>query len=234
MTDRDIIGLGISYAYAVTLLLIAEVLQRVVNIKPDITRKIVHIGAGMWIFGVLALFETWQVGIIPFASFILVNFILYRYKVVRALDASNSSPGTVYFATSVTLLFAAFWRPHQFDQVSIAVAGLMVMTWGDALAALIGKSYGKNKYQFGQSIKSLEGSLVMFIVSVTVVFLVLIFLPKSLLSVNSLEWEIWRLIIASLASGVVATLVEAISPHGTDNLTVPLVSAGVIGIIGYI
>lgn len=132
MTVSDFVGLAISYAYAATLLLIAEALQRIFGVKPDITRKFVHIGAGMWILGILALFNTWQIGIIPFASFILINFLLYRYKVFRALDSSNTSPGTVYFAISVTLLFAVFWRPLSFDQVPIAVAGLMVMTWGDA------------------------------------------------------------------------------------------------------
>ncbi len=232
MNTSDFVGLAISYAYAATLLLIAEALQRIFGVKPDITRKFVHIGAGMWILGILALFNTWQIGIIPFASFILINFLLYRYKVIRALDSSNTSPGTVYFAISVTLLFAVFWRPLSFDQVPIAVAGLMVMTWGDALAALIGKSYGKNKYQFGQSIKTLEGSAVMFVVSTIVVFIVLKFLPGSLLSPNSLQWEMWQLVLASLLSAGAATLVEAISPHGTDNLTVPLVAAGVVGIVG--
>ncbi|BAZ09229.1 phosphatidate cytidylyltransferase [Calothrix sp. NIES-4071] len=232
ITSYDFIGLGISYAYAATLLLVGEVLQRVVGIKPDLTRKFVHIGAGMWIFGILLLFNTWQIGIVPFVSFIFVNFILYRYKVIRALDSSNTSPGTVYFTISVTLLFAVFWRPLTFDQVPIAVAGLMVMTWGDALAALIGKHYGKHKYQFGQSIKSLEGSAVMFVVSTIVIFIVLKFLPGSLLSPNSLQWEMWKLVFVSLLSAGVATVVEAISPYGTDNLTVPLVAAGVIGIIG--
>ncbi|BDA73457.1 phosphatidate cytidylyltransferase [Rivularia sp. IAM M-261] len=234
MTASDFVGLGISYAYAVILLLIGELLQRIVGIKADLTRKLVHIGAGMWVFGILALFNTWQIGIIPFASFILINFILYRYKVVRALDSSNSSPGTVYFAISVTLLFAVFWRPLYDDEAPIAVAGIMVMTWGDALAALIGKYYGKNKYQFGQSIKSFEGSAVMFVVSTIVVFIVLKLLPGSLLSQNSLQWEMWKIITASLLSAGVATLIEAISPHGTDNFSVPLVAAGVIGIIGNI
>lgn len=234
MTTSDFIGLGISYLYAATLLLIGEALQRIFGIKPDITRKFVHVGAGMWVFGILALFNTWQIGIIPFASFIFINFLLYRYKVIRALDSSNSSPGTVYFAIAVTLLFTVFWRPLSFDQVPIAVASVMIMTWGDALAALIGKYYGKNKYQFGQSIKSLEGSAVMFVVSAIVVFIVLKLLPGSLLSQNSLQWEMWKIVFASLVSAGVATVVEAISPHGTDNFSVPLVAAGVIGIIGNI
>jgi phytol kinase len=231
MTVTNIIGLGISYAYVIALLLIGEALQRIAGVKPDLTRKFVHIGAGMWIFGILALFDTWQVGIIPFASFIFINFLLHRYRVLRTLDSSNSSLGTVYFAISVTLLFAVFWRPLFQDQVPIAVAGVMAMTWGDAMAALIGKYYGQHKYQCGQSIKSWEGSVVMFVVSAAVVFLVLKLLPGSFLSPYSLPWEMWQIVLASFVSGIAATFVEAVSPYGTDNLTVPLVAAGVVGII---
>lgn len=231
MTVTNIIGLGISYAYVIALLLIGEALQRIAGVKPDLTRKFVHIGAGMWIFGILALFDTWQVGIIPFASFIFINFLLHRYRVLRTLDSSNSSLGTVYFAISVTLLFAVFWRPLFQDQVPIAVAGVMAMTWGDAMAALIGKYYGHHKYQCGQSIKSWEGSAVMFVVSAAVVFLVLKLLPGSFLSPYSLPWEMWQIVLASFVSGIAATFVEGVSPYGTDNLTVPLVVAGVVGII---
>ncbi len=230
MAVSNIVGLSISYAYAITLLLVGEALQRIGGVKPDLTRKFLHIGAGMWIFGILALFDTWQVGIIPFASFIFINFLLYRYRVIRALDSSNSSPGTVYFAISITLLFAVFWRPLFRDQVPIAVAGIMAMTWGDAGAALIGKSYGQHKYRCGQSTKSWEGSGVMFVVS-AVVFLVLKLLPGSSLSPYSLPWEMWQIVIASFVSASAATFVEAVSPYGTDNLTVPLVAAGVVGII---
>jgi phytol kinase len=234
MAVSNITGLGISYAYAIALLLIGEALQRIGGVKPDLTRKFVHIGAGMWIFGILALFDNWQVGIIPFASFIFINFQLYRYRVIRALDSSNSSPGTVYFAISVTLLFAVFWRPLFTDQVPIAVAGVMTMTWGDAMAALIGKYYGRHKYQCGQSIRSWEGSGVMFVVSAAVVFLVLKLLPGSSLSPYSLPWEMWRIVLATFISASAATFVEGVSPYGTDNLTVPLIAAGIVGIISQV
>ncbi len=234
MIANNYIGLAISYTYAIALLVIGESLRKFLGIQPDLTRKFIHIGAGMWTFGVLALFHSWQVGIIPFASFICLNYLFYRYRLVGAMDTSNSSPGTVYFAISVTLLFAAFWRPMAVDQVPIATAGIMAMTWGDALAALIGKNYGKYKYQFAGSTRTWEGSAVMFISSAIVIFLVLTLLPTSFLSPNSLTWETWKVLVATFLAAFSATLVEAVSPHGTDNLTVPLVAAGVVGIVFYI
>ncbi|MBD2486916.1 diacylglycerol/polyprenol kinase family protein [Aulosira sp. FACHB-615] len=229
MTNSDLIGLAASYTYAISLLALGEGLRKFFGIQPDLTRKVIHISAGMWIFGVLLLFKHWQIGIIPFATFIGVNYLLYRYRLIGAMDTEDSSPGTVYFAISVTLLFGLFWRPdNSVDHVPIAVAGIMAMTWGDALAALIGKSFGQHKYQIGSSVRSWEGSLAMFLASTTAIFLVLMFLPGSFLSPLAVPLSVSKALLTALISASFATFVEAISPHGTDNLSVPLVTAGVI------
>ncbi len=232
MTNNDFIGLAISYIYATSLLIIGEGLRRLLGIKPDLTRKVIHIGAGMWVFGVLLLFNRWEIGIIPFATFIGLNYLFYRYRFIGAMDTEDSSPGTVYFAISVTLLFGLLWRPDgPVDSVAIAVAAIMAMTWGDALAALIGRRFGQHKYQVGNSVRSWEGSAAMFVASTVVIFLVLLFLPGSSLSPLAtplgLEWAL----LTSVVTATFATLAEAVSPHGTDNLTVPLVAAGVVWII---
>ncbi|MBD2440437.1 diacylglycerol/polyprenol kinase family protein [Nostoc sp. FACHB-110] len=232
MTNSDLLGLLASYTYAISLLVLGEGLRRLLGIKPDLTRKFIHISAGMWVFGVLSLFQHWQIGIIPFASFIGVNYLLYRYRVVGAMDTEDSSPGTVYFAISVTLLFALLWRPDgAVDNVPIAVAGVMAMTWGDALAALIGKRFGKHQYQVGSSVRSWEGSVAMFLASGTAMFLVLLLLPGSFLSPLAVSLSGTKALSIALVSASFATLVEAISPHGTDNLSVPLVASGVIWVL---
>jgi phytol kinase len=232
MTNHDLIGLAASYGYATSLLIIGEGLRRLFGVQPDLTRKVIHVGAGMWVFGVLSLFDTWEVGTIPFATFIGLNYLLYKYRVIGAMDTEDSSPGTVYFAMSVTLLFGLSWRPDGLiDRVPIAVAGVMAMTWGDALAALIGRRFGKHKYQVGNSVRSWEGSLAMFMASTTAIFLVLLLLPGSSLSPLGVSFGIDRILLAAVLSGALATLAEGISPHGTDNLSVPLVAAGVVWLV---
>jgi phytol kinase len=232
MTNSDLLGLLASYTYAISLLVFGEILRRLFSVKPDLTRKVIHISAGMWVFGVLLLFKHWEIGIVPFATFIAINYLLYRYRVVGAMDTEDSSPGTIYFAISVTLLFAILWRPdNSVDQVPIAVAGVMAMTWGDALAALIGKRFGQHQYQVGSSVRSWEGSAAMFLASAVVIFLVLLLLPGSFLSPQAVSVGMGKTFLTALVSAGCATLVEAISPHGTDNLTVPLVASGVIWIL---
>ncbi|NNJ10931.1 phosphatidate cytidylyltransferase [Chloroflexales bacterium ZM16-3] len=225
MTTPDLIGLVISYAYATGLLLIAELVRRRQGYPQEFTRKIVHIGAGMWVFGVLGLFDNWYIGIIPFASFIVINYFLWRYKVLDAVDAQDSTPGTVYFAVSISILFIAFWRTGSpGDRGYIAVAGTMAMTWGDSLAAIIGKIWGRHKYTISKSTRSLEGSLVMFLASATAMFLVLLLLPGSPLSPSALPIGIPISLTAALIAALAATCAEAVSPHGMDNISVPLIS----------
>jgi phytol kinase len=232
MSNSDFIGLAASYSYATTLLVVGELLRRMYGHKQDLTRKIIHIGAGMWVFGVLVLFDHWEIGILPFATFIFFNYLFYRYRVFGAMDAESNSPGTVYFAISVTLLFGLLWRPDgPVDRVPIAVAGVMAMTWGDALAALIGKRIGQHRYRVGQSERSWEGSAAMFLASAVAMFFVLLLLPGSSLSPHSIPSHTGQALSAALVGAAGATLVEAVSPHGTDNLTVPLVAALLAGVV---
>ncbi len=232
MTNSDFIGLAASYVYATGLLVVAEALRRLFGQKPDLTRKLIHIGAGMWVFGVLVLFNRWESGILPFATFIGLNYLFYRYRVLGAMDTDDSSPGTVYFAVSVTLLFGLLWRPDgPVDRAPIAAAGVMAMTWGDALAALIGRRFGRHRYQVGGSERSWEGSAAMFVASTVAMFLVLLLLPGSSLSPHSVPYGTGRSLLAALVGAAMATLAEAVSPHGTDNLSVPLVAAGVAAVV---
>ncbi len=232
MTNSDFIGLAASYAYATGLLVVGEALRKLFGIQPDITRKLIHVGAGMWVFGVLVLFNRWEIGILPFATFIVLNYLFYRYRVLSAMDTSDSSPGTVYFAISVTLLFGLLWRPDgPVDRAPIATAGVMAMTWGDALAALIGKRFGRHRYKVGQSERSWEGSVTMFVASTAAMFLVLLLLPGSSLSPLATSSGAGWTLFTALVGATFATLAEAVSPHGMDNLSVPLVAAGVTGVM---
>jgi phytol kinase len=229
MTNNELIGLVISYVYAVGLLVVAELLHRFAGVRSELTRKFIHVGAGMWSLGILALFDRWQIGIIPFATFILVNALLWRYRIVRAMDDPDSSPGTIYFALAITLLFALLWRPEgPVDRVPAALAGVMAMTWGDALGALVGKAIGRRRYTIGRSTRTLEGSVAMLAASALAMLLTLLLVPGSALAPFASPLDPLRALVAALLGAVAATAAEAVSPHGTDNLSVPLVGAGAV------
>ena len=180
LTKNDIIGLILSYVYAFGLLFVVEGAGKLFKWPQTLTRKIIHIGAGMWMWGILLLFDTWTIGIIPFATFIVLNYIFYRSKIFKAMDAVDSTPGTVYFAVSITALFALLWRTDGTpDRVAVAAAALMVMTWGDGLASIIGRRFGRHGYTTFSHRRTWEGSIAMVVTSFTWILLTLVWLPGS-------------------------------------------------------
>ena len=85
MSQGDIIGLILSYIYAFGLLLIVEALGRQLSWPQHLTRKVIHIGAGMWTWGILYFFDHWYFGVIPFATFIVMNYVFYRRQTFQQM-----------------------------------------------------------------------------------------------------------------------------------------------------
>jgi phytol kinase len=212
---QDWLALLISYIYVFAVIGVGEGLRKWRGYSTEFTRKLIHVGVGMWSLGTVLLFEHWYFAIIPPLSFVLLNYISYRHELFKSVElGEKGNLGTVYFPISFSIILCLFWsRPN------LLVASLMPMTWGDALAAILGRRYGQRKYSVLGSTRSVEGSLAMFFFSWLSTFLALLFLPP-------LAWQ--ASLLHSLALAVFATLVEALSPWHIDNLTVPLLSAALL------
>jgi dolichol kinase len=98
------------------------------------------------------------------------------------------------------------------------------MTLGDAAAAIVGQRFGRNRYTIFGTTRSFEGSAAMFVVGTLAIWACLRFIPGSALSPLTQPYTTTTALVAALGAGLVATLAEAFSPHGTDNLTVPLLA----------
>jgi uncharacterized protein (TIGR00297 family) len=233
MSRGDVLGLVLSYVYAFGLLFAVEAVGRRLMWQQRVTRKIIHIGAGLWVWGILALFDHWYLGIIPFATFIVLNYVFYRWQSFKAMDTTDSTPGTVYFALSITVLFVLLWRTGGVvDRVPIAAAATMAMTLGDATASLVGQRWGKHRYAFFGHTRTWEGTTAMAAVTWLSVAATLLWLPGSALSPNSIPWTVGEVWLVSLLGTIVAATAEAISPAGTDNLSVPVLSGFAMFVVG--
>jgi dolichol kinase len=218
--NQNLIGLIVSYIYVFSIIGISEGLRKWRGYSVDFTRKFVHIGVGMWAFGTVLLFENKVFAIIPPLSFVLINYISYRRETFKAMETGERGQlGTVYFPIAFSAAIWIFW-----DNPVILVACLMPMTWGDAFAAVIGQRYGQREYSIFGSTRTLEGSLTMFLVS-----LIATAIPLLMFSMGRITPGEALLVSAITALG--ATAAEAVSPHGTDNLTVPAVSALLLALL---
>ncbi|WP_026082882.1 diacylglycerol/polyprenol kinase family protein [Mastigocladopsis repens] len=195
------------------ILLIAWVVNRFANKDPEIVRKIVHIGTGNVILLAWWLDIPPSVGITASIVASAVTLLSYRFPILPGINSvGRKSFGTFFYAVSIGVLIAWFWT---LQQPQYAVLGILVMTWGDGLAALVGQKFGQHKYKVFDRQKSWEGSLTMTVVSFLITSLILV----------SVEGNIWQTWLISLTVGLVATGLEVFSFLGIDNLTVPLGSA---------
>jgi phytol kinase len=212
--SRDIIALLVSFAYVFAMIGIAEGLRKWRGYSVEFTRKSIHVAVGMWAYGTALLFERHAFAIIPPLVFVAINTFSYWQGTFKAMETGEKGQlGTIYFPISFAVLVWLLWdRPH------LLVASLMPMTWGDALAAVVGRRIGQHRYTVAGSTRSLEGSAVMFLVSWAATLAPLLLLTPATTNLVAVAG------IAAVTS-LGATIIEAISPWGIDNLTVPAVSA---------
>jgi len=203
-----------SFLYVFAVLGVAEGLRRALQLPVAFTRKVVHIGVGMWAWGTAALFTDKWFASIPPAVFIVLNYVSYRHNLFTAMEsADKSNLGTVYFPLAFLVIILLFFDVSK----GFMVAALMPMTWGDAFAATIGRRYGRRHYVILGARRSVEGSIAMLLCSLLSVFFTLLAFGASLDAA----------FLTSLVLAFLATLAEAISPFGLDNLLVP--ASGALG-----
>lgn len=187
---------------------------RKIQAQPETVRKWIHIAVGHWVFLALAWIDQWYIAIVPLLFFTVVNLITLKRGDGQMNQVERVSYGTVYYPVALALLVMLF-----FEQEPMAlVAGSMVLAWGDGLAALVGKRFGKTFYTRGNIKRSFEGSIAMFLASFLVLTVTFLFydLPS------------WLAVSYGFLLANIATLIEAVSYRDTDNLLIPLTTGALV------
>ena len=200
--------------YVGSIVLTAELLHRYTDTKPEHVRKVVHIGTGnVMLIAWLLQLPTW-VGITSAVLAGIITLISYRLPILPGVNSvGRKSLGTFFYAVSIGILTAIFWN---LNLPYYGVIGILIMSWGDGLAAIIGQKFGKHPYIILGNTKSWEGTATMFIVSYAIVAIVL----------YSVQGNISQTWLVGIPVAIAATAVESIAQWGLDNLSVPLISAG--------
>ncbi|HEX8684712.1 MAG TPA: hypothetical protein VF707_20515 [Ardenticatenaceae bacterium] len=209
MRRGDLIAVGGYLLAAVGAISLAERLRER-GVPARYTRKLVHVAAGLSPLYVIRFADTKWAGVLPYAVTVVTNAVFWRRGTFQAMSSQEGTPGIVYFPLIQTLMLAWLWEPRSFSsRLHVALAALLTLALGDAAAALVGQQWGRHRYGLRDNEKSWEGSAAMLTVTVCVV-------GATLQVAGVPQWP-----EAALLAGVTATGVEALSPHGLDNLTVP-------------
>ena len=195
--------------YIFSIFLISIVFKKFYKDSREIVRKIIHIGIGPLI-PIAQFLKIDQNSALIFTGIIsLMVLINYSYKIFPTIeDIERKSYGTLFYCISLFILIFLFWDKDPYS----LIAGFFIMTFGDGLAGLIGKSFESRNWIFFKQKKSLLGTLTMFLTSLIVISYI------GYAQQNTFNFNYF--IIA-----FIATLLEQFSVFGIDNLIVPISSA---------
>ena len=208
------------------MLLIIRIIDKKRKLNGEVKRKLFHTSMGISMLLLPHIFaSTLSVGVLGIIALVIMYF-LKNTKLKNSLgtilyDIDRESLGEIFFTLSVFLIFYL----SKGDKILYSIP-ILILTFADSTAALIGKNYGKNNLaQFNEDTKSLEGSFMFFMVAFMAT------LVPILLYTNIGREE--TLIISAIVGFNVA-LVEMISHSGNDNLLIPLTTFAFVSThVGY-
>jgi len=195
------------------------------GIRVNYTRKVFHISnftyaAVAYLYGgtlAVLFFGGMGIGAMVVALFLRDGNILLE-GIAREQDAPHRRFYLIvpFVATAVAGVIDSAVFPE------LAVVGYLVSGWGDAAGEPVGARWGVHRYKvralWGVACtRSLEGSAGVFLASWLAAFVGL--------QIARIPWLLALPI--SLACAGAAALVEAVSSHGLDNLTVQMAAAAV-------
>lgn len=204
------LGLLVSTIYVALVVGISSLCYKKKKFTEEESRKFIHIGVCNWWLLAWIFFDNYIIASILPAIMVVLNYYNFRFGFIPGMEPKEKkkrSMGTVWYALSVFILTILLFQ--QKENLYIGALAILILGYGDGLAGLLGSAFGKHKIEVGN--KSMEGSLVVLLLS----FLISIILLQALFPAEQVA-------IYSLYIAVFATMVEAFSPKGSDNLFLPL------------
>jgi phytol kinase len=199
------------------------------NFKRELARKFVHLLSVLILIIYIFASDIFNVKIaLMILVFILIVSLEFEYfrievgnkipilgrvwKYVRRDKEKGKIGGDVFFIVGAILVLAIF-------DLRIAMVAMLMTTFGDAAAALIGKKYGKHWLKHLKE-RAWEGIFAEFFVDVFIGIMVFFwgFWSNPSLFYN---WQLW--IVVGVMS-FVATAVETLIYKMDDNLVIPVFS----------
>jgi len=204
-----LIKFAVILLYLIATFLISIIFQKFNDDSREIVRKIIHIGIGPLI-PIAQFLNIEQSSALIFTGIVsMLVLINYTYKLFPTIeDVERKSYGTIFYCLSLFILIWLFWVKDPYA----LIAGFFIMSFGDGLAGLIGKSFNSKSWIIFKQKKSLFGTLTMFLTTLIVVC-----------SIGYAQQKNVNLNYFAIA--FLATILEQFSILGIDNFIVPISSA---------
>lgn len=210
---NNVIGLVVSILYVGIIIISAKLFEKA---GKEASRKYIHIMLSNWWIIAMVFFDNMFWAAAAPAIFVVINYLSYKKGIIKVMERDSSdenkeSLGTVYYALSLLILALITFGP--LNNPILGLCGILVMGYGDGLAAVIGQAVKSKEFIISGNKKSIAGSLTMFCVTLIIFVGFLVYSNSEYVAIKS------------ILVAILMTIVEAVSIKGTDNLTVPLITS---------
>ena len=201
----------------VVLIGISELLHRKLKVKPEHSRKFLHVSGGLMCLLFPSIFNShWWLLVLAVIAFSIL-LITYRKKLLPSVHQTKRySLGSVLFPIPVYLcfLFAELQQNFLFFYIPVSLLAI-----SDTATETGGNEWGHKTKQFFAGQKTLAGSISFFITAFLVCFIWLNFVTL---------FPAAEAIKISLIISISTAITETVTLHGWDNLSVPAVATVVL------
>ena len=180
----------------------------------EVSRKTIHVAIGLYAMALPLLFDTR----LPVVVLLLIALALMGWlrlpqvrttglgKAIHAVE--RRSLGDIWLALAIGFVFLQSEGEYIFYALPLAI-----ITLSDTAAALTGSAYGRSRFAVEDGVKSWEGVVAFFMVSVIVAMAMLLLLTDA---------PRLNVVVLAFAIAAFGAVVEAVSWRGLDNLFVPI------------
>ncbi len=227
----DIIALVISFFCVMMVVQINGKIQKSEKLPTYMTRKIVHILAApvyvlTWLLFSGSVFSRYIASIVPILFIVQFTLIgtgkmedeAFIRSMSRSGDPKELLKGTLYYAI-ILFVVTILWFTNGIKNANPgALIILGCLAGGDGFADIIGRKYGGDK-KFGLfgAEKTIAGTIAMFLGSFIFSYGLL-----AIFSIGIPDFGLVQFLLPTVIISFVVTIVEALPPPNSDNLTISI------------
>ncbi len=213
--------------------------------RGELSRKYIHVLTGLTLAGSCFILNIKQIilvcvllnlgliladrifAFLEYKKFKKGSFGEHLKKVFKVYDESQEGVkrwtiGHLVYAVGIGLVAIIF------QSKSLFLTTTLILALADGLAALVGKKYGIYLFKVPGGVKSIEGSVTFFLITLMIVALYILMLKTGEFGeYANLSLGYKTVFNVVLVSGII-TASEAIVAYGLDNITIPLLAGFLI------
>ena len=222
---------GIYIGYIVALAVVLIIVRFTTKVPDYIFRKLLHFVAFTSILPLVLSTDIWWIASaveVFFLILVIVALLFFeKFSFYKGLFVEKRKHEVIFSFIGLfglmTALIAVFWGVFGSEHLYIAITAIMAWGPGDAVAAIVGRNWGKHKLQgkMIEGVKSVEGCVGMAITSFVCSF-------ATLITMSGLAW--YMALIFAFVTAPIASLTELFTKKGWDTVTVPVISALMLSI----